>query len=329
MQKKYYVYEYYALKDGTVEFNGETYSLKHSDVYYVGKGTGDRLSTGIRNMKCESFKKVVGFGYRIIREELTEEEALECEREIIQSYKEKGMPLTNKLNGNSVGIDAETISNIKYLIRLIKAGVIKMSQEAVALETESYHVLVNQLFNLDESDVENKYNKVLVNCPDNIEYILKEYNAEKLSDKDIKYGNIKYVLKLMEQNVIKANQREIADFFNESTTVVSGIKKEKYQNIIPFKPDNLAEILIKFDCGKLTEIEIKEGSIKYIIDKLIEPRILNMTLIDLVRELSDSHGITYNWLQDLKRRRINVRYVKPSSEVLAKLFEKYHDIEPY
>lgn len=329
MQNDYYVYEYYALQDGTVQFNEEIFSLRQGDVYYVGKGTGNRLSKGIRNMKCESFKKAVGFGYRIIRGDLTEEEALEYEREIIQGYKEKGTLLTNKLNGNSIGIDVETISNIKYLIRLIKAGVIKMSQEAVALETESYHVLVNQLFNLDESDVENKYNKVLVKCPDNIEYILKEYDAEKLSDKDVKYGNIKYVLKLMDQNVIKANQREIADYFNESTTVVSGIKKEKYQNVIPLKPDNLAEILIKFDCGKLTEIEIKEGSIKYIIDKLIEPRILNMTLMDLAKELTDSHGITYNWLQDLKRRRINVRYVKPSSEILARLFEKYHDIGPY
>lgn len=97
------------------------------------------------------------------------------------------MPLTNKLNGNSVGIDAEKISNIKYLIRLIKAGVIKMSQEAVALKCEFYNMLVNQLFNLDESDMDNKYNKVLVKCPDNIEYMLEEYDAEKLSDKDIKY----------------------------------------------------------------------------------------------------------------------------------------------
>ncbi|MFJ8527333.1 hypothetical protein [Bacillus sp. NPDC094106] len=213
MQNNYYVYEYYALQDGTVEFNDETFSLRNGDMYYVGKGTGNRLSTGIRNMKCESFKKAVGFGYRIIRDELKEEEALEYERGIIEGYKEKGILLTNKLNGSSVGVDVETISNIKYLIRLIRAGVIKMSQETVALETESYHVLVNQLFNLDESDVENKYNKVLVKCPDNIEYILKEYDAENLSDKDVKYGNIKYVLKLMEQNVIKANQREIADFF--------------------------------------------------------------------------------------------------------------------
>ncbi|WP_165773206.1 hypothetical protein [Bacillus mycoides] len=47
--------------------------------------------------------------------------------------------------------------------------------------------------------------------------------------------------------------------------------------------------------------------------------------MDLVKELSDSHGITYNWLQDLKRGRINIRYVKPSSEILARLFEKYHE----
>lgn len=52
--------------------------------------------------------------------------------------------------------------------------------------------------------------------------------------------------------------------------MVAGIKKDKYQNINPIKPDNLAAILIKVDCGKLTEIEIKEGSIKYIINNLLE-----------------------------------------------------------
>jgi hypothetical protein len=37
--------------------------------------------------------------------------------------------------------------------------------------------------------------------------------------------------------------------------------------------------------------------------------------MDLAKELSESHGITYSWLQDLKRRRVNVRYVKPSPEI--------------
>ncbi|PEQ56971.1 hypothetical protein [Bacillus cereus] len=329
MEKNYYVYEYFALHDGSIEFKEETYNLKSGDVYYVGKGIGNRISAGIRNMKCESFKRIVGFGHRIVKEAIDEEEALQYEKELIQKYREEGMSLTNKLSGNSLGIDIETLSNIKYLIRLVKSGIIKMSQDAIALETESYHVLVNQLFNLDESDSENKYNKVLPKCPDNIEYILQEYDADKLTDRDVKFGNIKYVLNLLEQNLIKTNQREVADYFAESSTVVSGIKKNKYSNLSPIKPENLAEILQKFDTGKLTETEIKEGSIKYIIDKLIETKILNMTLADLEKEFSESHGITYNWLQDLKRRKNTVRYVKPAPEMLVIIFSKYHDIEVY
>ncbi|AZV42016.1 hypothetical protein BAOM_1406 [Peribacillus asahii] len=325
--KNYYVYEYYALHDGVTQFNGESFDINKGDVYYIGKGIGKRVSTGIRNMKCEHFKKVVGFGYRIVKDGLSEEEALQFEKELINKYKEDGMILTNKLSGNIAGVDIEAISQIKYLILLVNAGLIKMSQEAIALESETYQVLVNSLFNLNESDTSNKYNKVLAKCPDNIDYILEEYNADKLSDRDIKFGNIKYVLNLLEKNVIKTNQREIADFYEESTAVVSGIKKDKYQNINLIKPTNLAEILKRFDIGKLTDNEIKEGSIKYIIDKLIEPKILNMTLMDLAKELGESHGITYNWLQDLKRRRINVRYVKPSPDVLANLFDKYHEIE--
>lgn len=77
----------------------------------------------------------------------------------------------------------------------------------------------------------------------------------------------------------------------------------------------------------MSDNEIKEGSIKYIIDKLIEPKILDMTLTDLANELHESHGITYNWIQDLKRRRGSIVYAKPSAEVLAKLFEKYHSID--
>ncbi|MED3896296.1 hypothetical protein P4797_15120 [Priestia aryabhattai] len=326
-RNNYYVYEYYALNHGVTQFNEKNFEVKIGDVYYVGKGIGNRVATGIRNMKCEHFKKVFGFGSRIVKEELTEEEALDFEKELISKYREDGIALTNKLSGKIAGVDIEAISEIKYLILLVRLGLVKMSQEVIALETETYQVLINNLFNLDESDSSNKYNKILPKCPDNIEYILEEYSADKLSDRDIKFGNIKYVLGLLENKLIKANQREIADFFEESTAVISGIKKGKYQNISPIKPANLAEILKKFDIGKLTASEVKEGSIKYIIDKLIEPKILNMTLTDLVKELGESHGITYNWLQDLKRRRVHVRYVKPTPDILANLFDKYHDIE--
>jgi len=327
MEINYYVYEYYALHDGVIRFNEETYYINEGDVYYVGKGLGNRVSTGVRNLKCEEFKKIAGFGHSIVKGGLTEEEALQYERELIHKYKEKGMILTNRLGGSIKGVEVEAISLAKYLMLLVKQGLIRMSQETIALESGTYHAMVNNLFNIAETDMGNRYNRIPAKCPDNIAYILDEYDTDKLSDRDIKFGNIKYVLNLLEKKVIKTNQREIADFYGESATVVSAIKKDSYQNISPIKPNNLHEILKKFDIGKLTEDEIKAGSIKYIIDALIEPEILNMTIMDLANELGESYGITYNWLQDLKRRRINVRHVKPSPEVLANLFHKYHDIQ--
>lgn len=327
MSGNYYAYEYFAKKDGVVNTSKGEIHIKKGEVYYVGKGTNNRVSEGIRNMDCEKCKKEVGWGYKIVKDNMEEEEAYKYEKDLIEEYKQQGIILTNKSNGNSTTIDKATVASIKYLLKLIKSGVIKMSYENVALETESYSSIVHYL-STNENSVSERYKNILPKCPENIDYILEEYDSQKLTDRDILFGNIAYVLNLLENDMLKTNQNQIADYFGVANTVVSGIKKGKYvKEIPPIKPENLGEILRHFDIGKLSDSEIKEGSVKYILDKLIDTNILSMTATDLVKEVGNIYGITYNWLQDLKRRKENVMYVKPSSEVLAILFEKYHEIE--
>src|SRR5699024_11490809 len=128
MEINYYVYEYYALHDGVIRFNEETYYINEGDVYYVGKGLGNRVSTGVRNLKCEEFKKIAGFGHSIVKGGLTEEEALQYERELIHKYKEKGMILTNRLDGSIKGVEVDEIYIAKYLMLIVMQVHIRLTK---------------------------------------------------------------------------------------------------------------------------------------------------------------------------------------------------------
>jgi hypothetical protein len=325
-ESRYYVYEYFATKPGKVVVEDSEVHVNENQVYYVGKGQGRRITTGIRNTLCEKFKGEVGWGYRTVKDSMDEADALAFEEELIQSYRNEDIFLTNKQNGNSLVSNPETISILKYLVLLNRENVIRMTQSQLVLETETYGGLVCEVSNMDFSDTTHKYYNLKPKCPDNLDYILSEYDSEMLTEREVKYGNILYVLNLHEKGLIKATQKELADYFEESTTVISGIKTGKYKSINPIKPGNLEEILRNFDTGKLNETEVKEGMVKYIIDRLIETKILNMTLRDVIRELQPYFEINENWIQDLKRRKEVIPYVKPKGEILGKLFHKYHDI---
>lgn len=81
--KKYYVYEWY-LNDGRV--------------FYVGKGCGDRYKHILDEIKNQNkhgyyYKKLqddFGINYRIVKESLSEEEALNHESELIKIRREEG-----------------------------------------------------------------------------------------------------------------------------------------------------------------------------------------------------------------------------------------------
>ena len=288
MDKEYYVYEYVSNDSKEIiTSDDKCIFIKKGTPFYVGKG--NRVTTGIRNLECEKFKKELGWEYNIKKDKLSEEEALNFEKELIQKY-----------------LDNE---------------IIKMSQEQIALETDSYTSIVSNI----RTNKDGKFSKLKPKCPDNIKYILQEYDFDKISDKDLKYANIKYVLDLIDKGIIKATQTQVAEYFSEHTTVTSGIKKGKYTTVTKsIKPENLDEILLEFDLNKLTLDEKNKGSIMYIVKNFIDTGILKMTMRDLVRETKEVYNISEMQIADMRRRSVGLELIKPSGEIIGKLFEKYY-----
>ena len=288
MDKEYYVYEYVSNDSKEIiTSDDKCIFIKKGTPFYVGKG--NRVTTGIRNLECEKFKKELGWEYNIKKDKLSEEEALNFEKELIQKY-----------------LDNE---------------IIKMSQEQIALETESYTSIVSNI----RTNKDGKFSKLKPKCPDNIKYILQEYDFDKISDKDLKYANIKYVLDLIDKGIIKATQTQVAEYFSEHTTVTSGIKKGKYTTVTKsIKPENLDEILLEFDLNKLTLDEKNKGSIIYIVKNFIDTVIIKMTMRDLVRETKEVYNISEMQIADMRRRSVGLELIKPSGEIIGKLFEKYY-----
>lgn len=92
MENKYYVYEWYNVDTG--------------DIFYVGKGSGDRYRQKQPTKRNRYFIRYINKHNclsRKIKENLTEQEAYEFERETIQLYKDAGYKLVNFDEGGRAG----------------------------------------------------------------------------------------------------------------------------------------------------------------------------------------------------------------------------------
>lgn len=320
-KENYYVYEYFSDRNGEIEnTEGKIVHISKGDVYYVGKGINNRVTSGIRNNECEKFKRELGFNYRIVKSGMCEKDALLYEKEKIQEYLEAGIYLTNVLSGSIEKTDENTMGMIKYLVKLCEANIISMSNRDIALEIESNPETVAIFRNKEEKgeDIEEI-------IPDNLSYFLDKYDYDNPRERDLKYCNIKYVLDMAEKGVIKATQAQIAEYYEESSTVISCISKNKYKSVRkPIKPNDLEEILVKFNPNNVTEEERNKGCMMYIIKNLIEKGILKMTVKDLVRETKNIYGINAMQIADIKRSGQRIKLFKPDGEIFAMLFSKYY-----
>lgn len=85
MENEYYIYIY--VIDDTEE------------VFYVGKGKGNRAYSGKRNKFCEDMRNTHNWSVIILHSKLTEEEAFLIESELIIKFKKEGNRITNQTDG--------------------------------------------------------------------------------------------------------------------------------------------------------------------------------------------------------------------------------------
>ena len=86
MSEVFYVYEH--IRNDT------------NEIFYVGKGSNDRCFTKIgRNQHWHNIVNFAGFTVRMIFENITEELALELEKELIKELREQGVALVNYTDG--------------------------------------------------------------------------------------------------------------------------------------------------------------------------------------------------------------------------------------
>ena len=302
---EYYVYEYF-IKDT-------------QEIFYVGMGKGRRATTDSRNLECEKIKKEFEWDYRIVRDNLTEQEASDLEVQLILSYREAEQPLTNiKPGGVGEKIDEESIAKAKYLVFLIKHNVIKMTHNEVCEETGVYSSLVSYLYN-DENNA--LYPEIQHKVPNNIDDIIRRYNPRVYTEEEKKVGYIKYILELLDKGVIKMPQTQLASLFNMTPSNISSIKKEKTHVKIPaMVPDNIGDYLRDYDINIISEEERKVGNLKFIL-RLKEEGIINIQ----DKQISEILGVSSYYVADVKRlpdgkrNRYPYQEVRPDKDIMSQL----------
>ncbi|PFR91175.1 hypothetical protein COK43_10370 [Bacillus cereus] len=299
MEAEYYVYEYFI--------------LDNDEVFYVGKGKGDRAWKDVRNPRCEKMKSEYGWDIRIIHEGLTENDALRIERELIEKYREEGKVLTNIIPGGVRPTEKETVGYVKYVLFLIEHGILQMSLSEIA-----------NLFLLHQSTVWNIANTEQFFCidpliPENINEIIHRYRADSYTEEQIRAGNIRYILHLIDKGVVKMNQAQLAEYYGVTPQIVSYIKKEKsHANIPMMVPEDIGTIIKKFDVFFVSEEDRKRGVVMFIL-RLRNEGVLKITNRDIGRILGVSDYLIAEFTRTNEDRKYTYKEYRPSDDIMSKL----------
>lgn len=296
---EYYVYEFY---------------LRNSnEVFYVGKGTKKRAWRDIRNAACEQIKHQYDWDVRIVKSNLSEEDALGLEKELILNYRETGGILTNILPGSSKITDTQIVSHIKYVLFLIEQKVIAMSLSELS---NIFFINSTTVWNIANTD---SYSNIDPLIPDNIEQIINTYHYNSYNEERTRAGNIKYVLSLLEKGVIKTTQSKIAEFYGMTGSNVSSIKKGQTHNEIPpLLPKNIVEILTLFNPFTLSDEEKLKGYIAFIL-RLRKEGIVAINNTDLANLLGTTTYMISEFTRTNESRRYQFQEVRPTKDIMAKL----------
>ncbi|MCM3016909.1 GIY-YIG nuclease family protein [Priestia megaterium] len=299
LPKEYYVYEYYIVDS--------------NEVFYVGKGKGPRAWKDVRNSQCEKIKSEYQWDVRIIQRELPEEEALNIERELIEKYRSEGQLLTNIMPGGVKPTEKETVGYVKYLLFLVEKGILQMSLSEIA-----NLLLLNQttVWNIANTDQFSEIEPLIL---ENINEVVHRYHVNSYTEEQVRVGNVKYILYLMDKEVLKLSQAQLGEYFGMTPQVISYIKKEKTHSNIPMLlPENIGDILKKFDVFYVSEEEKKRGMIMFIL-RLRNEGIIKITNREIGRLLDISDYLIAEFNRTNEDRKYKYKEYRPSEEIMAKI----------
>lgn len=297
--EEYYVYEYYIEKS--------------NEVFYVGKGRGNRAWRNVRNHECEKVKSEHKWNVKIVKSGLKEDEALEIERQLIEKYRKEGVILTNIMPGNSLATEKEKIGYVKYLVFLIGKNVLNLSLSEIG-----NLLLINPttVWSIAQNE---HYHDVEPLLPENIGEIVHRYHVNSYTEDQIKIGNIKYILDLMHRGVLNLSQAELANYYGETAANISSIKNgHTHKNIPLLIPDNIGDILRKYDVFYISEEEKKRGMVMFII-RLRKEGIIKITNRDIGKNLDVSSYIIAEFTRSDEERKYTAKEYRPNGDVMAKL----------
>jgi transcriptional regulator with XRE-family HTH domain len=299
LKSDYYVYEY-LIKDSL-------------EVFYVGKGVAERAWKDTRNSACEQLKKEYEWDINIVQENLTEEEALELEKNLILKYREEGDLLTNILPGGIKATDIEIVGRVKYLLFLLEKKVINISLSELA---SLFLMSSSTVWLIAKSD---HYSDVESTIPKNINEIIEQYHAHAYNEERTRAGNVKYVLSLLEKGVIKCSQAKIAEHLGMTPSNISSIKKgQTHSDVPPLIPEDIGDILEKFNPFYLSEEEKLKGRIAFII-RLRNEGTISITNTDIASILSTSSYLVAEFTRTNEDRKYSYKEVRPSNDLMQKL----------
>ena len=120
--KKYYVYIYFVIET--------------NEIFYVGKGSGNRAWTGKRNKFCEDMKATHNWDVKILKNNLYEEDAFVYEQQYILEFKDNNR-LTNQTKGGD-GISGYVMPK-EVKLKISKSSKEKWETDFEFRENQLYH----------------------------------------------------------------------------------------------------------------------------------------------------------------------------------------------
>lgn len=302
MDNRFYVYVFKSSKDAEIEIDNEIKYINKGDIYYVGKGTNDRVKDLNRNVECNEFTEILDGYSEIVVDDLTEVDALALEQELINTY-ENEYYLTNKNKNNKYVLKKEVIPIINFLNELIDKNIIQMSLNELSKETKTPVSSIRKIRSMTD------YTNMKPFPPNNLIEILSKYKP-KDDEVLIKKKEFKYLLNLIDVGIINMSLAKLCDYTGIYHKIAQEVRDSEIEPLRP-SPHVLLELIESYGFHNESEKDILDGKIKACFN-LREK--FNLKLND--SEIAKLLNTNYSRVADVKRSKSTIKVQELSDEEL-------------